>query len=64
MSAEAVIGTGITVAAIGVLFLMLGLAQQLRDVKGAALILFAIGMVLLVLGVVATMMARTGKRRS
>ena len=50
MSAEAVIGTGVTIAAIGVLFLLLGWAQAMRDVHPASWILLAIGAVCVVLG--------------
>lgn len=62
MSAEAVIGTGISMAAIGVLFLMLGWAQYMREVKGASLILLIIGGALFVVGAAATMMGRSKKR--
>jgi hypothetical protein len=50
MSAEARIGTGITIAMIGLLFVMLGWAQHMREVKEAALMLLSIGAVLLVIG--------------
>ena len=53
MSAEAVIGTGVTIAAIGVLFLLLGWAQSMRDQHSAAWILLGIGAVMLVVGGVA-----------
>ena len=63
MSAEAIVGTGITIAAIGVLFLMLGWAQHMREVYGAAWILLMIGAVLFVLGAVAALLGRSGRKR-
>lgn len=62
MSAEALIGIGITVAALGVLFLLLGWAQSMREVHSAATILFAIGAVMFVVGGLATMMARSRRK--
>lgn len=62
MSAEAVIGTGVTVAALGVLFLLLGWAQSMREQPTAALILLAIGAVLLVVGGMAAMFGSSGNR--
>jgi membrane protein implicated in regulation of membrane protease activity len=62
MSAEAVIGTGVTVASIGVLFLLLGWAQSMRQEPAAAFILFAIGAVLLVVGGMAAMFGSSGRR--
>lgn len=63
MSRQAMIGTGITVAMIGLLFLMLALAQHMREVNGAALILLPLGAVLLILGALALMMAPSEKRQ-
>ena len=63
MSPEAMVGTGITIAAIGVLFLMLGWAQYMREVHNAAWILLAIGAVLFVLGAFGASLARSGKGR-
>ena len=62
MSAEAVIGTGVTIAALGVLFLLLGWAQSMREQPGAAWILLAIGGVMLVVGGMAAVMGNSGKR--
>lgn len=50
ISAEAIIGTGVTVAATGVLFLLLGWAQMMRDVHPASWILLALGAVCVVVG--------------
>lgn len=62
MSAEAVIGTGVTIAALGVLFLLLGWAQSMRDQDSAAWILLGIGAVMLVVGGVAAMFGNSGQR--
>jgi hypothetical protein len=50
MSAEAMIGTGIAIWAFGILFLLLGWAQHMRQVKGASFTLLVIGAVLFALG--------------
>ncbi|MDQ6912424.1 MAG: hypothetical protein M3119_07130 [Verrucomicrobiota bacterium] len=63
MSAEAMIGTGITVWAFGILFLLLGWAQHMRQVKDAALILLVIGAVLFAVGGMIAL-AGAGKRKS
>ena len=63
MSAEAVLGTGITIGALGVLFLLLGWAQAMREVHSAATILLIIGVVLLVLGALMSMAGRSAKNR-
>ena len=62
MSAEAVVGTGITIASIGLLFLMLGWAQYMREVRDAAFILLVIGAVLFVAGCIGTMIGQSRKR--
>ncbi len=63
ISAEAIIGLGITMGAIGVLFLLLGWAQYMREVRAAAFILLPLGVVLLVLGGSATLLGQSRKRR-
>ena len=63
-SAEAIIGTGVTIAAIGVLFLLLGWAQAMRQVESASWILLAIGAVCVALGAVVTLMAPKRKDRT
>jgi len=50
ISAEAIIGTGVTIAAIGVLFLLLGWAQAMRHVHPASWILLGLGAVCAVAG--------------
>jgi hypothetical protein len=49
-SAEAIVGTGVTVASTGVLFLLLGWAQVMRGVQPAAWILLVLGAVCVVVG--------------
>ena len=61
MSAEAVIGTGVTIAALGVMFLLLGWAQAMRDVHSAAWILLIIGAVMLVVGGMAAVFGNSGR---
>ena len=61
-SSEAVIGTGVTIAAIGVLFLLLGWAQAMRQVHSASWILLAIGAVFAFIGAVITLMAPKRKQ--
>ncbi len=56
------IGIGITIGAIGVLFLMLGWAQHMRQVYDAAWILLPIGAVLLVVGGLATLLVLRKRR--
>ncbi len=63
MSAEAMIGTGITIWAFGILFLLLGWAQHMRLVKDASLTLLVIGAVLFVVGGLVAL-AGAGKRKS
>jgi hypothetical protein len=63
ISSEALIGLGITIAALGLLGLLLGLAQHMRSVPGGAMILFGIGAGLVVLGLIIAVAARAGKRR-
>jgi hypothetical protein len=62
-SSEAIVGTGITVAALGVMFLLLGWAQWMREVHSAAVILLALGAVLLVAGGVVAGMGKSRKGR-
>jgi hypothetical protein len=62
-SSEAIVGTGITVAALGVMFLLLGWAQWMREVHSAAVILLALGAVLFVAGGVVAGMGKSRKGR-
>jgi hypothetical protein len=61
ISNEAVIGAGISVAAIGVLFLLLGLAQMMRQVPGASVAFLVLGAICVAVGVVAALTRRKGK---
>lgn len=61
MSAEAIIGLGITIATLGVLFLLLGWAQWMRQVHDAAMILLGIGGVMFVLGAIGALAGRSRK---
>ena len=60
---EAMVGAGITVASLGVLCLLLGSAQWMREVHSAAVILLALGAVLFVAGVVVARMGKSRKGR-
>ena len=62
-SSEGIVGTGVTIAALGVLFLLLGWAQSMREVPSAAMILLIIGAVLVVAGVVVAASAKSRKSR-
>jgi uncharacterized protein YjeT (DUF2065 family) len=61
MSGTAIVGTGVSIASTGVLFLLLGFAQYLRDVMSAATVLLLIGAVFVAVGVVVAMMGRSRK---
>lgn len=63
MSAEALIGLGITIAALGLLGLLLGWAQHMRSVPGSAMIWLALGAGCVVLGVIIAAAARAKKGR-
>lgn len=63
MSAEAMVGSGVTILSLGVLLLLLGCAQWMRQVHHAATILLAIGGVVFVLGLITALLGRTGKSR-
>jgi hypothetical protein len=58
ISYAAMVGTGVSVAAIGVLFLLLGLAQLMRQVSGAGMVLLVIGGICVVIGVLTAMTRR------
>jgi hypothetical protein len=50
ISFEAILGIGITIAELGLLCLMLALAERLRSVPKVALIWLALGAVLVIVG--------------
>ncbi len=60
LSGEAMIGLGITIGAFGLMFLLLGWAQYMRQAIDAAVILLTIGGVMFVAGAIA---ALTGSKR-
>ena len=62
-SSEAIVGTGVTVGAIGIMFLLLGWAQSMREQPSAAVILCIIGAVLLVAGGIVAGMGKSRKGR-
>jgi uncharacterized membrane protein HdeD (DUF308 family) len=63
ISSEALIGLGITIAALGLLGLLLGWAQHMRSVPGAAMVLCGLGAGFVVVGIIIAAAARVGKRR-
>lgn len=63
ISSEALIGLGITIAALGLLGLLLGWAQHMRAVPDAAMLLFGIGGGCVLLGLIIAAAARARKAR-
>jgi hypothetical protein len=63
ISPEALIGIGITIAALGGLCLLLGLAEHLRSVPSVAVVWFALGAVLAIVGGLIAGFASFRKRR-
>ena len=63
ISPEAIIGIGITIAELGLLCLMLALAEHLRSVPKVALVWFALGAVLVIVGGVTAVAPRFRDRR-
>lgn len=63
ISSEALIGLGITIAALGLLGLLLGWAQHMRSVPGEAMVLCGLGASFVVVGIVIAAAARAGKRQ-
>jgi hypothetical protein len=63
ISSEALIGIGITIAALGLLSLLLGLAEHLRSVPSVAAVWFALGAVLTIVGGLIAGFASFRKRR-
>jgi hypothetical protein len=63
MSSEAFVGIGITVAELGGLCLLLGWAEQMRSVPKIALVWFALGVVLVVVGGLTAAIPRFNERR-
>ena len=63
MSAEAMIGLGITIAALGLLGVLLGWAQHMRSVPDSAILWLGTGGACVVLGVIIALTARAKKGR-
>lgn len=63
ISAEALTGLGITIAALGFLSLLLGTAEHFRSVRKVSLICYGLGAVLIVLGSIIAAAARIRARR-
>lgn len=61
-SSEGLIGIGITISALGLLGLLLGLAEHFRSVADVALLWFGIGGVLVAVGGLITAVAWARKR--
>jgi DMSO reductase anchor subunit len=61
MSAEALVGLGITIAALGLLGLLLGWAQHMRSVPGSAILWLGLGAGCVILGVIIAAAARVRK---
>ena len=64
MSSEALVGTGITIAELGILCLLLGWAQYMRSVPKLAWTWLTLGVVLFVLGGIAALSPRFKGRRT
>jgi hypothetical protein len=63
MSAEALVGLGITIAALGLLGLLLGWAQHMRSVPDSAMLWFGVGACCVVLGGIIAVTGRAKKGR-
>jgi hypothetical protein len=63
ISSDALIGLSITIAALGLLGLLLGWAQHMRSVPGGAMVLCGLGAGFVVVGIIIAAAARVGKRR-
>jgi DMSO reductase anchor subunit len=63
MSAEALVGLGITIAALGLLGVLLGWAQHMRSVPDSAMLWLGIGGACVVVGIIIAATARAKKGR-
>jgi hypothetical protein len=63
ISSEALIGIGITIAELGLLCLMLALAEHLRSVPKIAMVWLALGAVLMIVGGLTAAFAWSRQRR-
>ncbi|MDQ6626762.1 MAG: phage holin family protein [Verrucomicrobiota bacterium] len=62
-NSEGIIGIGITIAALGILCLLLGWAQWMREVHDVAMTFLILGAVMVLVGGVTAMMGQARKRR-
>jgi hypothetical protein len=63
MSAEALVGLGITIAALGFLGVLLGWAQHMRSVPDSAMVWLGTGGACVVVGIIIAAAARAKKGR-
>jgi uncharacterized membrane protein HdeD (DUF308 family) len=63
ISSDALVGLGITIAALGLLGLLLGWAQHMRSVPDGAMLWLAVGAAMVVLGGIIAAAARVRKSR-
>jgi len=63
MSAEALVGLGITIGALGLLGVLLGWAQHMRSVPDSTMLWLATGGACVVLGIIIAAAARAKKGR-
>ena len=63
ISAEALVGLGITIAALGLLALLLGWAQQMRAVPSWASVWLCLGGAMVVLGIIVAAASRARRGR-
>jgi hypothetical protein len=63
ISSEALVGLGITIAALGLLGLLLGWAQHMRSVPDGAMLWLGVGAAMVVLGGIIAAAARVRKNR-
>jgi hypothetical protein len=63
ISGEAIIGIGMTIFSLGVLCLLLGWAQWMREVHAVAMIFLPLGAVLVIGGAIGAMVGHSRKRR-
>jgi hypothetical protein len=63
ISAEALVGLGITIAALGLLGLLLGWAQHMRSVPASAMLWCGVGAGCVILGGIIAVSARARKDR-
>ena len=63
VSAEAIIGIGVTIGSLGLLCLLLGWAQMMRGVISAGAIWIPLGALLFLLGAAVATIAWSGTRR-